>query len=61
MGVWGYYGDSKGDMGKEGTATWDNTYQLKLHMPPIFLWYAYGEFGPCRSCMGSKAALFELE
>ena len=22
---------------KEGTPAWDNTYQLKLHMPPIIL------------------------
>ena len=32
-GVWGYYCNSKGEM--QGTPTWDNTYQLKLHMPPI--------------------------
>ena len=34
IGVFGrYYGNSKGHM--EGTPTWDNTYQLKLCMPPI--------------------------
>ena len=52
----GYYGNRKGDM--EGTHTWDNTYQLKLHVPPI-------------CCMvnllvglamwGGKAVLFKLE
>ena len=38
-GVWavwgelGYYGNCKGYM--EGITTWDNTYHMKLHMPPI--------------------------
>ena len=27
-GVWGYYDNIKGE--KEGTPTWDNTYQMKL-------------------------------
>ena len=30
---------------KKGTPTWDNTYQMKLHMLPTLLW---GGFGPCR-------------
>ena len=41
--MWGgYYGYSKGDMGKEGTPTWDNTYQMKLHIPPFVVCYTYG-------------------
>ena len=30
-----YYGNIKGE--KEGTSTWDNTYQMKLHGPPTFI------------------------
>ena len=40
--MWGYYGDSKDDMGEEGTPTWDVTYQMKLHVPQFVVWYTYG-------------------
>ena len=46
-------------MGKEGTPTWNNIHQMKLHVPPVFIvWYLYGG-GPCKG--GGKAVLSKLK
>ena len=55
-----FYGDSKGDMGKEGTPAWDNTYQMRMHVPFV-VWYIYGGGLTPVGGVGGKAVLFELK
>ena len=61
--VVGLNGDSRGRDGeKEGIPTWDNTYQLKLDVPPHFTtWCTYGGGWPMWGMVGGKAVLFELK
>ena len=36
--IWGVQGVIMATNGeKEGSPTWDNTYQMKLHVPPTFI------------------------
>ena len=51
-GVWVVFRDDKRvEWEKEGTPAWDYTYDLKMHVAPLYCVVYIWEDGPCGECV----------